>query len=88
MMQDANERYIYLDATHSSAQLSNGPAIDGGEISSSYLWSAKRNDDGTWAISCDSNGKKWFYSTKYGNFAAYQSQSDVDVFPSLMILSE
>lgn len=88
MMQDANERYIYLDATHSSAQLSNGPAIDGGEISSSYLWSAKRNDDGTWAISCDSNGKKWFYSTKYGNFAAYQYQSDVDVFPSLMILSE
>lgn len=87
-IRDSYGRYLYLQGTYSSANLKTAPEIKGGVISDNYLWTATSNGDGTWSIANVSNDKKWYYSTKYSNFAAYDNQSENDSFPSLFILEE
>ena len=89
LIRDSYGRYLYLQGTYSSANLAKTPALDeNGQIAAGYLWNAANNGDGTWTISCELNGRRWYYSSKYNNFAAYETQSDVDVLPSLYILAE
>lgn len=89
LIRDSYGRYLYLQGTFSSANLAKTPALDeNGEIAVGYLWNATNNGDGTWTIANEFNGRRWYYSSKHNNFAAYATQSDVDVFPSLYILAE
>lgn len=89
LIRDSYGRYLYLQGTYSSANLKTTPDLDeSGEIASGFLWTATNNGDGTWNISNTFNGRRWYYSSKYNNFAAYETQSEVDVFPSLYILNE
>lgn len=89
LIRDSYGRYLYLQGTFSSANLAKTPALDeNGEIAVGYLWNATNNGDGTWTIANEFNGRRWYYSSKHNNFAAYETQSDVDVFPSLYILAE
>lgn len=89
LIRDSYGRYLYLQGTYSSANLAKTPALDeNGQIAAGYLWNATNNGDGTWTISNEFNGRTWYYSSKYNNFAAYETRSDVDVLPSLYILAE
>lgn len=88
LIRDTYGRYLYMTGTYSSANLSTTPTITDGNIADNYLWSATRNADGTWTISNKGNERTWFYSSKYNNFAAYATQSEVDSYPTLYILSE
>lgn len=87
LIRDSYGRYLYLTGTYNSTNLKTTPDLEGGKISSSFLWTAAPNGDGTWSIENVSNGKKWYYSTKYNNFAAYASQSENDLFPQIYILN-
>lgn len=89
LIRDSYGRYLYMSGTYSSANLSTTPAVEGGQIDVAYLWSATRNADGTWSVTCDrgeGNVRTFFYSKKYDNFAAYASGSSDDVLPSLYML--
>ena len=89
LIKDSYDRYLYLSGTYSSANLNKTPAVEGGQIAAAYLWSATRNPDGTWSISCDrgeGNVRTFFYSTKYSNFAVYATASEVDTLPTLYML--
>lgn len=86
LIRDSNGRYLYLQGTFTSFNVSESPLVDG-VISNDYLFTAKNNGDGTWTIE-NNNGKKIFFSSGYSNFAAYESKSEKDYFPSLYLLAE
>lgn len=89
VIKDSYDRYIYRSGTYSSANVSSTPGVDGGQIKDAYLWTATRQDDGTWAITCDlgdGNVRSFFYSQSYSNFAVYASATATDVYPSLFQL--
>ncbi|MCM1137840.1 MAG: choice-of-anchor J domain-containing protein [Duncaniella sp.] len=89
LIKDSYDRYLYRSGTYSSANVSKTPAVDGGQIKDAYLWTATRNADGTWAITCDlgdGNVRSFYYSSSYSNFAVYASASATDVFPTLFQL--
>lgn len=88
LIKDSYNRYLYLSGTYNSANLKTTPDVKDGAIADNFLWTATANGDGTWSIANVANGKKWYYSSKYSNFAAYDQQSENDSFPSLYILSE
>lgn len=89
LIKDSYDRYLYRSGTYSSANVSKTPAAEGGQIKDAYLWTATRNADGTWAITCDlgdGNVRSFYYSSSYSNFAVYASASATDVFPTLFQL--
>ena len=86
MIVSADNKYLYLKGTYSSANLSDAPTVTDGKIEDGYLWTAENNGDGTWSLVSVLNGRKWFFSSKYKNFAAYETQSDVDFYPQLFML--
>ncbi len=89
LIRDSYGRYLYMKGTYSSVNLATAPAVEGGQIDVAYLWSATRNADGSWSITCDrgeGNSNTFFYSKKYDNFAAYASGGSDDVLPSLYML--
>lgn len=88
LLRDSNGRYMYMSGTYSSANLSAAPALDGGEITKPYLWTATPNGDGTWSIKNVGNGRVMAYSSNYGSFGVYETLSANDVCPALYILSE
>lgn len=89
LIRDSYGRYLYLSGTYSSANVASKPAITDGQIAAGYLWSATRQADGTWAITCDrgeGNVRTFYYSTKYSNFAAYATGGADDRLPVLYML--
>lgn len=88
LLRDSYGRYLYLQGTYSSANLKTTPEIKDGTIADNYLWTATPNGDGTWSVVNVSNGKTWYYSTQYSNFAAYDKQSENDFLPALYLLEE
>ena len=93
IIQDSNNRYLYLQGTYSSFNVTDNPAnvVSGGSIGEGYLFSATKLDNGAWMINNnrgEGNVRNIYFSTKYTNFAAYTEQSDADSFPFLYILGE
>ena len=90
VIQDSNERFMYLQGTYSSFNVTaNTPALnEDGSISEGYLFSATKNSDGSWTINNNREGnvRNLYFSSKYTNFAAYTDQSADDTFPFLYIL--
>lgn len=77
-IQQADGRYLYLAGTYNSFNVSAELPEVGG------LWYAYVNDDGTHEIINADKFKTIYYSSSYGNFAAYAKQSDVDFYPTLI----
>ena len=89
MIKDVNNRFFYLSGTYSSFNMYSGrPYLTGSEVSDNALFSAEPNGDGTWSIISKYSGRKIYWSTKYSNFAAYDSQSADDHFIQLYINQE
>ena len=88
IIKDSNERFLYSQGTYSSFNVSNAPAVDGGTFTDNYLFSASKNDNGSWTVTGKFNGRILYYSTKYNNFAIYAEQSADDSLPFLYILEE
>lgn len=86
IIQDSNERFMYCQGTYSSFNVSDAPAVDGGTFTDNYLFSATPNSDGTWTITSKFNGRIIYFSSKYTNFAAYDTQSADDSLPYLYML--
>lgn len=92
LIKDSYGRFCYYDGSHASFQLTDvenpAPEISGSTIAEQYLFSATKNDDGTWKISV-TNGeltRSIFYSIQYNNFALYENEDEVSVFPTLYIM--
>ena len=88
IIRDSNERFLYCQGTYSSFNVSDSPAVSSGTFTDNYLFSASKNDNGSWTISSKFNGRILYYSTKYSNFAVYAEQSADDSLPFLYILEE
>lgn len=92
VIQDSNERFMYLQGSYSSFNVSDQPGLNAdGSIVEGYLFSASNNGDGTWTITNnrgEGNIRNIYYSTKYSNFAGYteESISSEDHLPSLYLL--
>ncbi len=89
LIKDSYDRYVYLSGTYASFNLNTKPGVEDNQIQAAYLWSATRQADGTWAITCDrgeGNVRSIFFSTQYNNFAAYATASAVDRYPVLYML--
>ena len=86
IIKDSNGRYLYLDGNYTSFNLSTSPLAEG-VISSKYLFKATNAGEGTWKIT-NTNGKTVYFSSGYSNFAAYETQGNNDVLPSLYLLAE
>ena len=91
VIKDSNERYLYLQGTYSSFNVTDNPAnvASGGAIGEGYLFSATKLDNGAWMINNnrgEGNVRNIYFSSKYTNFAAYTDQSADDSFPFLYIL--
>ena len=92
MILDSNGRYMYLQGTYSSFNVrSNNAYIENdGTISEQYLFSATKNDDGTWSIVNVQPDieRTIYYSDGNSDFAAYteeQLQRYVGRLPYLYI---
>ena len=93
VIQDSNDRYLYLQGTYSSFNVTDNPAnvVSGGSVGEGYLFSANKLDNGAWMITNnrgEGNVRNLYFSSKYTNFAAYTDQSADDSFPFLYILEE
>lgn len=90
MIQDSNGRYLLLNGTYTSYNLSDSPELNGSNISEACLFSAKKNSDGTWNISNTQSGqtRSMAYSSSYDNFAAYFELKNTDSYPVLYILGD
>ncbi|WP_286528539.1 choice-of-anchor J domain-containing protein, partial [Duncaniella freteri] len=87
MILGSDGRYIYMQGTYDSFNVKNEPAIaDGGAIADGYLWTAKRNADGTWAIVNCFSEKTIAYSTKFTSFGAYETIGEGQLTPYLYIM--
>lgn len=91
VIKDSNERYLYLQGTYSSFNVTDNPSnvASGGAIGEGYLFSATKLDNGAWMINNnrgEGNVRNIYFSSKYTNFAAYTDQSADDSFPFLYIL--
>ena len=91
MILDSNGRYMYLQGTYSSFNVrSNNAYINSDNtISEQYLFTATRNDDGTWSIvNSQDIVRTLYYSDGNNDFAAYteeQLQRYVGRLPYLYI---
>ena len=93
VIKDSNERYLYLQGTYSSFNVTDNPAnvVSGGSVGEGYLFSATKLDSGAWMITNnrgEGNIRNLYFSSKYTNFAAYTDQSADDSFPFIYILEE
>lgn len=88
LLRDSNGRYMYMNGTFNSANVSAKPTVADGQIASQYLWKATPNGDGTWAVSNVGNGKTMAYSANYSSFGFYDNPEANGVAPALYILSE
>ncbi len=51
LIHDSEDRYFYLAGSFNSPNLTEGaPTITDGKINETFLFNAKKNDDGTWSI--------------------------------------
>lgn len=76
-----------MQGTYDSFNVKNEPAIaDGGAIADGYLWTAKRNADGTWAIVNCFSEKTIAYSPDHTSFGAYSALSEKRLTPYLYIM--
>ena len=74
MILDSNSRYMYLQGTYSSFNLrSNNAYIENdGTINPGYLFTATKNEDGTWSIvNSQDIVRTIYYSDGNADFAAY-----------------
>ena len=78
MILDSNGRYMYLQGTYSSFNVrSNNAYIESdGTISEQYLFTASKNEDGTWSIvnTQGDNVRTIYYSDGNSDFAAYTKE--------------
>lgn len=91
VIKDSNDRFMYLQGTYSSFNVSDTPALnDDGSIVEGYLFSATLNENGSWTINNTrpDNVRNIYYSSGYSNFAGYTSQGENDSLPFLYILEE
>lgn len=88
---DSNDRINYYDGSHASMQVKNAPAIVDGQIDPIYLWTATADENGTWKIESkhsDDNVRWLVYSSKYNNFAIYNTITETDNYPVLYVMDE
>lgn len=86
MILDSNGRYMYLQGTYSSFNCrSNNAYIEtDGTISKQYLFTASRNDNGTWTIKNEQDiTRTLYYSDGNNDFAAYQ-ESDLSRYNGVL----
>ncbi len=88
LIKDTNGRYLYMTGTYNSFNIKDNPDVADGAIAKSFLWTATKESDGSWTIKNADNDKIWAYSTKYASYGAYVTLTDVDVRPTLYIMSE
>lgn len=90
LISDSNGRYLYMSGTYTSFNLRNTPVINDGEIDEAYLWTATREADGTWSISCvgSAQPRTFAFSISYNSYGAYETVSDGQVRPTLYMMSE
>lgn len=88
IIQDSNERFMYCQGTYSSFNVSDAPAIDGSTFTDNYLFSAQKNENGSWTIQSKFNNRIVYYSSGYSNFAVYESAGENDSLPYLYQLEE
>lgn len=77
MILDSNGRYMYLQGTYSSFNVrSNNAYITDNAIEPGYLFTATKNDDGTWSIvnTQGDNVRTLYYSDGNNDFAAYTDE--------------
>lgn len=85
-IQDSNGRFMYLQGTYSSFNVSDLPLAGSGTTADNYSFTAELNDDSTWTITSKFNGRIIYFSSKYTNFAAYDTQSADDSLPYLYLM--
>lgn len=85
LIQDINGYYLYLRG-YNSFNYWLTPTIENGQISNEFIWHAENNGDGTWSITNMAYPNTIYYSTRYNNFAAYDSGSDTSFLPTLYIM--
>ena len=95
LIKDSNNRYMY---TYNTSDSINGgdpganPTMTDGEISSSYLFYAEKQSDGTWKINNrrnDGTESTFYFSPNYGNWSIYLDTSSYissSLLPNLYIL--
>lgn len=91
IIKDTYDRYMYLQGSYSSFNVSDNVTITDGSIDQGFLFSATMNEDGSWNINNnrgDGNVRNVYYSSGYDNFAAYTEQGANDSLPFLYILEE
>lgn len=89
LIRDHNGRYLYLTGSYTSFNLAETPELNGNNIADGYLFSATKSGT-SWILSNTREGNTKFiaYSSSYNNFAAYNSLSKNDSYPTLYILGE
>ena len=90
MLLDSNGRYTYMSGSFQSVNVSDEPTITDDALAEGYLWSATRNDDGTWSIVNHANDlvRTWMYSPDHSSYGVYKDWISGRVYPTLYILSE
>lgn len=93
LIKDSNNKYLYLQGTYSSFNVkADTPTIEAdGSVNSGFLFSATRQEDGTWLITNnrgEGNIRNIYYSPGYSNFAAYTSAGANDLVPVLYLMEE
>lgn len=87
MIKDSLGRYLYLSGTYNSFSLGEKPELNSDNaIADGYLFAASKSGN-QWIITNTRGSDKRYvvYSSKYGNFAAYNSLSSTDFYPQLYI---
>ena len=80
-MQDSEGRYLYIKGTYNSFNFSDKLPTE------NYIWNVTVDGNGFATIK-NSNGKTLYYSSKYKNFACYESATEGDVLPKLYMQRE
>ncbi|MCH5226199.1 MAG: hypothetical protein J1F16_00045 [Muribaculaceae bacterium] len=84
LIQDINGYYLYLRG-YNSFNYWNEPDYNGSGMDG-FLWTAEKNSDGTWTITNYQYPNTIYYSSRYNNFAAYDSGSETSFLPTLFIM--
>lgn len=88
LIKDSNGRYLLMQGTYNSFNVTNTPAVADGKISDAYVFTAEPTDNGTWTIT-NKGMEKWIqYSIKYGSWGCYATEQAEAELPSLYILTE
>ena len=80
-IQDTEGRYLFLEDTYNSFNFSEK------KPSANYIWTVSVDGNGDATIK-NSNGKIVYYSSKYNNYACYDSPSSTDILPKLYMQRE